>query len=181
MTLPAACSHEESRITCIDCSSPICSNCLIQCPVGFRCKSCGAGTAKNSRTSTTGIVTAQTLALCAAIGFAAGWIMLFINVPFLACFICYFLGIFVGRWLGRIIDIRLRDTAGKIVAFGLLIGLSFSPYNVIPMLMVETILSTFLGQGGSLFGALSCIASALFCPVGFIVGVMRAAVWGEYW
>lgn len=79
------------------------------------------------------------------------------------------------------IDIRLRDNVGKIIVFGLLIGMALSPYNVLPFLMIQTLISAVTGQALSLFEALTFIVSSLFCPVGFIVGVMRACVWGEYY
>src|SRR6185369_11308392 len=151
------CSHEDSRISCIDCSSALCSQCLVQCPVGFRCKAC-VGAVKNPLTSMSWMLVARTLLVCIGIGFAAGWIMPMIAIPFLSCIICYFLGLFIGRWLAKIIDHKMGNQVGKVIVFGLLIGMSFSPYGLLPFLLVNVMSSAFTAHG-SLFQGLSAIAS----------------------
>ncbi len=178
--MAAKCSHEESRLTCIDCNNPICSNCLVQCPVGFRCPSC-VGATKNPVTAVAPLLIARTLAICAAIGFGGGWLMMFINIPFISCIICYFLGLFTGRWLATIIDYKIGSNIGKIIVFGLLIGMFLSPLGALPLLMLETLKDAVTGQGSTIFGALSCIAGSLFSPICFVVGILRPTVWGERW
>lgn len=178
--MTAKCSHEDSRLTCIDCNNPICSQCLVQCPVGFRCKSC-AGQLNRSHTSGTTMLVARTLALCVGIGFGAGWAMPYINVPFISCLICYFLGLLIGRWLAKIIDFKMGNNVAKIIVFGLLIGMSLSPLGALPFLMMAMLRESITSQGSMIFAALTSIVGILFCPVCFIVGILRPTVWGERW
>ncbi|HEY9786655.1 MAG TPA: hypothetical protein V6D17_14735, partial [Candidatus Obscuribacterales bacterium] len=105
----------------------------------------------------------------------------FINVPFLGCIICYFFGLFAGRILvAKVIDQRLGNKVTKIIVFGILIGMSLSPYNMLPLLMVESLASSFAGHG-TVFDSLTEIVNCLFSPVCFMVGVLRPTVWGERW
>jgi Na+-translocating ferredoxin:NAD+ oxidoreductase RnfD subunit len=121
----------------------------------------------------------RTLAICAFLGFGAGWIMPFITVPFLSSIICYFIGIMCGRWLAGVIDRRLGNNLTKTVVFGLLIGMSMSPYHVMPVLIFETIQTSMMA--GEIFGGLYNAIGAIFTPLCFIVGVLRPAIWGERW
>jgi len=107
--------------------------------------------------------------------------MPFISVPFLSCFICYFLGLFTGRWLAKVIDHKLGNRVATIIVFGLLIGMAMSPLAMLPFMMVEILKVSITGQGPTIFEGLNLIASSLFCPVCFIAGVLRPTVWGERW
>lgn len=169
----------DSRITCVDCSATICSKCLVECPVGFRCKSCGK--TKNPLTDVSPFLVAKTLALCTAIGCGAGWFLTLISVPFFTCIIAYFLGLLVGRQLTRFIDYKLGRNIGTTIVCGVIIGMCFSPMGFLPFLMVDILRTaiTEMSQGLTIFDALTAIVGALFTPVGFIVGILRPTVWGE--
>lgn len=169
----------DSKLTCIDCSAIICGKCLVQCPVGFRCDSCG--NVKNPLTSITPLIVAKTLAICGVAGFVGGWILPFIGVPFLTCILAYFLGIIIGRLLARVIDYKMGRGVGTTIVFGVLIGMSFSPYGFLPFIMVETLTQAIFHMSAQygILDALTDIASSLFVPVGFIIGIMRPTVWGE--
>jgi hypothetical protein len=175
--LATTCSHAESRLTCVECSEPICGKCMVQCPVGFRCKTC-AGSSNKPQGSSKGLVSLRmvsirTFAICAAMGFGAAWLMPFINVPYISCIICFFLGVFAGQQLAKTIDYRIRGTATTIIVFGILFGMSFTPLAwVLPMLSVEAFSALTTGQ--DFFGALLNIVSFLFTPIGFILGVLRS-------
>lgn len=175
--LAGKCTHEDSRLSCMECNQPICANCMIQCPVGFRCKTC-VGSVKNPSGSTSPLSVPKTLGMVTAVGCAGGWVMPFISVPYLSCFICFFLGLFAGRWLATVIDYKLGAKVGTIVVFGILIGLSLSPVNLVVMVTVDLISEIFRGNTNVL-DALNAIANMIFCPVCFIVGVLRSTVWGE--
>jgi hypothetical protein len=185
-----ACAHEDSRLTCIECEAPICSNCLVQCPVGFRCPKCNGTENKVAKTSPRSapksvdappMLVAGTLGLCILIGFCAGWIIPFINIPFLDIVVCFLLGLVTGKWLAKIIDDRLGHKVGTIIVFGILIGMSLSPYGALPVLMFESIAHSVSGGGSSLFGAINNVLGSLFSPIGFIVGVLRPTVWDKRW
>ena len=179
------CSHEDSRLTCIDCSSPICGQCLVQCPVGFRCKACVGGgssaSGKRKGPATAPWLVARTLLMFTGIGCGAGWLMPFIRVPYLSCIICYFLGLFTGRWAARFIDNKLGDNVTKVIVFGILIGFCFSPYAALPLIMFETVRASAMAQELNIFQGLTAIVGGLFSPVLFVVGILKATVWGERW
>lgn len=166
----------DSRITCIDCGQIICSKCLVQCPVGFRCRSCGK--VKNSLSDVTPFLVARTLALCALIGFCFGYAMPLIDLPWIGVFICYFAGLFVGRFLTRFTDGKLGRNIGTTIVFGLLIGMSLSPLRFLPLAWGLCLQQAF-SQGNDVFGGLGCVVSSLFSPAVFVIGVMRPTVWGE--
>jgi hypothetical protein len=126
------------------------------------------------------MLVARLLALSGVIGLGGGWLMPMIRVPYIACIICYFLGIFCGRFLAKFIDYRIENNATKIIVFGLLIGLSLSPFSVYPFVMLELLKSSVM-SGAGIFGGLSMIAGSLFSPIGFVVGVLRSTVWRQRW
>jgi hypothetical protein len=126
------------------------------------------------------LLVAQTLGLCVATGFAAGWIMPMIAVPFFSCVICYFLGLFAGTLLAKVIDVQMNKVV-TIIVFGLLIGMSLSPYGLYPMMIIEILRDSITGQGPGIFAALNAILGSLFSPVGFVVGVLRPTAWRQRW
>ncbi len=105
--------------------------------------------------------------------------MPFITIPWLSCIIVFFMGLMAGRWLAGVLDYRLGHRIGKIVAFGVLIGMSLSPLVFLPALIVSMLQMGLTEPHFGLMQALTGIVNALFCPVCFIVGVMRPTVWGE--
>jgi hypothetical protein len=178
-TMVGKCAHEDSRISCIECSSPLCSNCLVQCPVGFRCKSC-VGSVKTAVKTARSMGVVGTLGLAVATGCAGGWIMPMINIPFLSCVIAFLMGLAAGKGMAKVIDERMPKL-GTTVVFGLLIGLSLSPYNMLPLVIFETLRASVTGEGMGIFFALNMIVNMLFSPVCFIVGVLRPTIWRHHW
>jgi hypothetical protein len=122
----------------------------------------------------------RTSAVCAGIGFGAGWIMPFINVPYIGCFICYLLGLFAGRWLVNFIDYRLGDNTTKIIVIGLLLGMCLTPLILMPFVIVEVVIGSIMGHG-AIFEGLFNVVCSLFSPVCFFIGVLRPTVWGDRW
>lgn len=152
---------------------------MVQCPVGFRCKSCSK--VESKLTSVTPVLVAKSLGVCAATGFAFGHIMPWIGVPFFSCVICYFLGFFAGRLLiARVVDYKLGRSIGLTIVFGLLIGMSLTDVGALPMAWL-TILQATVFSGKEIFNGLTFIVSSLFCPVAFVLGVLRETVWGARW
>jgi hypothetical protein len=128
------------------------------------------------------MLVARTFALCAGIGFGAGWIMPMINLPYIGCFICNFLGLFAGRFLAKSIDYhQLQSKVGKIIVYGLLAGMCLTPLVFMPFLMVHALIASITAPGTPIFSVMTCMVSSLFSPVCFFVGVLRPTVWGERW
>lgn len=163
----------DSKLTCIDCSAVICGKCMVQCPVGFRCGSCGK--ISNPLTAVTPFLVAKTLGLCALIGFGFGHAMQFIDLPWIGVIICYFVGLVTGRFLTRFIDYKMGRNIGTTIVFGLLIGMSLSPLRFLPMAWGMCLQNS----GAEPFSGMFCVVCSLFSPVGFVVGVLRPTVWGD--
>lgn len=178
--MAAKCDHANSRLTCIECAAPICTNCMTQCPVGNRCRACMGGPIKNSATAgASPWLVGKTLGICTGIGFAGGWIMPFIQIPYITCIISFMLGLVAGKWLATILDHRLGHKVGTIVVFGLLIGMSLSPFNALVWVIIELIREPLTGDFSNVINGLSMIVNMIFCPVCFIVGVLRPSIWGQ--
>jgi hypothetical protein len=124
------------------------------------------------------MLVARVLALSGVIGCAAGWLMPMIQIPFAGCIICYFLGLFSGRWLKQFIDRSIENNATKIIVFGVLIGFCLSPLGSMPLMLFELLQASIM-SGSQIFAGLTMIVGVLFSPIGFIIGMLRATVWGE--
>lgn len=139
----------------------------------------GGGSKKSSSSGAASPwLVAKTLAICTAIGFAGGWIMPFIQIPFVSCLISFALGLAAGKWLAKILDHRLGHRVGIIVVFGLLIGLSLSPFGALAPMVVQMFASPLTGDFRNVIGDLNGLVNLIFCPVCFIVGVLRPSIWG---
>jgi hypothetical protein len=172
------CSHEDSRLTCIDCSTPICSNCMVQCPVGFRCKSCGtAGSPQKKSTAVGGV---KLFGLSALVGAGGGWGMSFFSIPFINCILYFFVGLIAGRWLAQFIDYQLRDRSGRIIVLGTLLGMCFSPLAAVPFTALGVLTIAFTTSPQTIFSGFAGIVGMLFTPTIFLVGILRSTVWGGY-
>ncbi|MBI2811047.1 MAG: hypothetical protein HYX67_09500 [Candidatus Melainabacteria bacterium] len=105
--------------------------------------------------------------------------MLFIRIPYVTCIISFMLGLVAGKWLAGILDHRLGTKVGTIVVFGLLIGMSLSPFNAVAIVLIEVIREPLMGDFTNLISGLNALVNIIFCPVCFIVGVLRPSIWGQ--
>lgn len=174
------CSHEDTRLSCTECGQPICSNCMIQCPVGFRCKTCVHGEKNIKTAAASGMIVAKCFGASALVGLLASWIIPIINVPFLSCFICFFLGVYGGKWVLQFIDPRLGPKTGLTVVFGALIGMSLGPLNIIPFVILHLLGAPLSGAGVNFIESFGGIVCCLFNPVCFFAGLLRPTVWGMW-
>lgn len=175
------CNHEDSRITCSACEKTICSNCLIQCPVGFRCKECvNAKSNSTQGKASPSPFTSMLKAFGASVlvGLVAGWLIPFMAIPYISCFICFFMGIYSGRWLVQHIDRSVGSKTTATVVIGVLFGMCLGPLNVIPLGMISILTGSVFSQGSSIFEGLNNIVSLVFDPVCFFAGVLRPIYWG---
>ena len=171
------CSHEDSRLTCIDCSKPICGNCMVTCPVGFRCSSCGmSGSPVKSSSSTVGIV--NLFGLSALIGAGSGWAMSFFSIPFVNPILYYFVGMTAGRWLANFIEYQMRDRAGRVIVLGTLFGMCFSPLAALPPMAFGMMTMAFTSNPDAILPGIWTILGVMFTPAAFVAGILRSTVGG---
>jgi hypothetical protein len=175
--LAKKCSHEDSRLTCIECSAPICSSCMVVCPVGFKCKSCGTTTGSPIKKSSS-VGRGKLFGLSTLVGAGGGWAMTFFSIPFLNCFLYFFVGLIAGQWLAKFIDYQLRDRAGKIIVLGTLLGMCLSPLVAMPPTMLLLLSTAFTTNPAAILPGFVSILSMLFTPTIFIVGILKPTVWG---
>lgn len=117
----------QTALRCSRCDTPICPKCMIQTPVGARCKDC-ARIAKSPVYTLTGPAAAKAATASVVGGVAMGLIWGFILLPFTFGF----LSIFVGAGLGWVFTRMLELVTGRkrgpyVVAFAILgIGIAWS-------------------------------------------------------
>lgn len=121
-----ACYRHPGRTTalrCIECERPICVDCAVQGPVGFKCPDC----ARTSRAAR-GVVPVHRMARGVVAGivvaFVLGTLLYFVNIPFLGLVLAYFAGAAVGtvtrRASGGYRDPHLARVAAGAAAAGFL-------------------------------------------------------------
>ncbi len=94
--------QRETRLRCNRCERPICSECAVLTPTGYRCKECVRGQQKIFET-------AQTM------DYIAGALIAFV-LSLIGSMACYFLGLF-NSWFGFFV-IFIAPFVGTIVAEG---------------------------------------------------------------
>ncbi|HEY9679855.1 MAG TPA: hypothetical protein V6C76_17765 [Drouetiella sp.] len=103
--------------------------------------------------------------------------MPFIRVPFLSCILCFLMGLAIGGWISKFLDYKIGHRLGLIVTFGLLIGLSLSPCALVVPISFLMISEIFSGHTADVLSVLTAIVSMIYCPVCFIIGVLRPTIW----
>lgn len=174
------CDHEDTRLKCTECDAPICSACLVQCPVGFRCKKC-VQPQKQDIKDAPWMARVKCFAASAFVGLVAGWMIPHMGIPYISCFICFFMGIYSGRWLVKFVDHHhLGSKTAPTIVYGVLLGMCFSPLILIPPMILTLLGFPFMGSGVTVSQSLLGVLSVLFDPVCFFAGILRPTVWGEF-
>jgi hypothetical protein len=113
----------ETNLRCASCGTLICPQCLVQTPVGAKCRVCGlqkGGTLFTMRPHRAAAAGAAAIALGAVAGFGVGSIGLF------ALFVAVAFGTFAGEMIvrasGRKRGVRLEVIAGVGMALGAIAG-----------------------------------------------------------
>lgn len=114
------CDHSETRLTCQDCSGPVCPKCMVQCAVGFRCPTC-AGKFQSHAVQTTPWILARTAIAAAVLGGVVGTVQPF-GLGFYGLAFTFFVGILAGRGLHWVAKYKLGPKIVITVAAGLIVG-----------------------------------------------------------
>ena len=119
--LTRKCDHTETRLSCQDCSGPVCPKCMVQCAVGFRCPTC-AGKFTSHAVQTTPWILARTAIAAAVLGAIVGHEHLFGGFGFYGMFFTFFIGIVAGRGLHWVAKYKLGAKIVWTVAIALVVG-----------------------------------------------------------
>ena len=145
---------------------------MVECPVGFKCSSCGGTAGSQPKKSIAG-GGVKLFGLSALVGAGGGWAMSIFAVPFLNCILYFFVGLIAGRWLAKFIDYQLRDRAGKTIVLGILFGMCFSPLAALPPTAFGIMSMAFTSSPESIFPGIWAILGMLFTPICFLAGILR--------
>jgi hypothetical protein len=104
----------ETALRCSRCETPICPRCLVQSPVGARCKDC-ARIMKNPLYKLSGGQLVRAVIAALVLGVVMGLIWLFVLLPFSYGFLSIFLGLGLSWVFTKAMDIATRRKRGPVV------------------------------------------------------------------
>ena len=109
----------ETRVSCGRCEKPICTQCAMQGPVGFRCRDCG----KPVRDPMSSFTPIQLIGGLAA-SFGGGLLAAYISgrFGFFALFVAFFAGGLIVEGITRITGYKMGATMDLIVYGGIVAG-----------------------------------------------------------
>jgi len=117
-----------TRLRCSRCGKPICYECMVESPVGFRCQECSSGRRVSAyRASSTTIIKALGVGLFVAAGVGYLWG----NFPAWGFYMALLLGFGTAEGMARASNYK-RGNDLQMAAYGMiLIGLVISRYTII--------------------------------------------------
>lgn len=146
--------NRETMLRCNKCERPICSQCAVQTPTGYRCKECVRGQQKVFNNARTGDFVIA-IAISAGLAYLGSYIPSFIG----------FFTIFVAPFVGTLIVEAIKKLTGNRRSRSLFIATSAATLlGSLPVLIVR-IISLWMGLqagGFNLYGLLPLIWQAAF-------------------
>lgn len=105
----------ETNLTCSKCLKPICPKCLVETPVGSRCRQCARLT-KVPTFNVSGLdyLKAILIGLGAALGLGIIWLLVRSVAPYLS-FFNFFLAAGVGYGIGQAISLSVNRKRGRLL------------------------------------------------------------------
>lgn len=131
--------HSDTRLSCIECSEPICPQCMIQCAVGNRCPKCAA-VPENPKLKVGPLTYAKVIACAVAVGCALN--MLFKCIPCLWGFnlvLIGFCGMGAGKFIHKISGYKPGKRLAAAVGVALIAGIfmDITWFFLIPMALMH--------------------------------------------
>lgn len=146
MADPVTCANHPSvatNVRCSKCGKPICTSCMIETPVGLRCREC----AQLRRLPTYEVSHQQYLkatGTAAGLGLAlgVGWIFLR-GFPFLGGYLSFFIALAVGYVMGEVISLSVNRKRGLglqvVAAVGVFISYLVSRMPILAVLAMPSL------------------------------------------
>ena len=116
----------DSRLSCVECETQVCPKCMVQCPVGNRCKKCAAKTESHVLRVTPAVAT-RTFVASAFAGYGFAYVSPFLGGWFYSWIIVYFLGALIGNVLHKVASYKMGTAIVSIVVGGLIVGSVLNP------------------------------------------------------
>lgn len=124
----------DSRLACSDCGSTVCPKCMVECPVGNRCKKCAAKT-ESHILKVTPVIALKTFLVAAIAGYLFTCFGAFGGFSFYSWIIVYFVGTLVGNLIHRISGYKMGAVIVSVVISGIAVGAIANPDTLINPLM----------------------------------------------
>ncbi len=120
----------DSRLSCVECSEIVCPKCMVECPVGNRCKKCAAKT-ESHVLKVTPWVAVRTLASAALAAYIFSYVSMFLFGGYWGWIITYAVGLFIGNLIHKVSGFKLGPVIIGTVLVGMIVGTALNPdtYN----------------------------------------------------
>lgn len=171
----AAHDHSDTRLSCKDCTAPICPKCLVQCAVGFRCRKC-ADKFTSHVVKVTPSILIRTAIASLPIGYGFGSLetrLLSFSYTIIVWALLYLGGMVIGKVLHRVAAHKLGPSVVATVLAALLIGILLSPLrDTIWDIVIAMSAPVESGDESPVNSYISLIVSHLFSICLFVGGVL---------
>lgn len=168
----------ETRLRCSRCGKPICYDCMVESPVGFRCRECSAGP-RIAAYRTSGTLLLRSTALGLVVAIAAGFF--WGNFPSWGFFMALLLGFGTVEAMSWAANYK-RGNDLQAAAFGAIgVGLIVSRYTIalvnpenIPIeLSLQFLIDNFDNELARRIFYLRIIPDFLFMAIPFVIAYIR--------
>lgn len=161
------CDHSDTRLSCVDCSQPVCPGCMVQCAVGQRCPKCtGKFTSHVAKSAKFSLTKTLLFSFASGFGLCCLSMMLSAVMGLLSCFnlvIVGFFGVMLGQKINQTVGLgnarKYMPWVGAACAAGVLV-------HPVGWAMVFSLM----------MGDLSIIAAAWLAPVLIVLTVMAPII-----
>ncbi len=116
-------------MTCTDCEAIVCPRCMVECPVGNRCKKCAAKT-ESHVLKVTPLIALRTFLGSALASYLFSYISPFTGAWFYSWIIVYFLGVILGGFLHKLAAYKLGGAIVSVVLAGIVAGAILNPQTI---------------------------------------------------
>ncbi len=128
----------DSRLSCVECSEPVCPKCMIECPVGNRCRKCAAKTESHVIKVTPWVV-ARTMICSALAAYLFTYMSGFTGAGYFGWLLAYGAGVVVGNLIHKVSGFKLGRAIVTTVTLGLLCGAALNPSTFDPFGVEENL------------------------------------------
>lgn len=161
-----ACDHSETRLSCIDCSAPVCPKCLVECAVGNRCGPC-SGRFESHILKIPPVIKIKVAVVSAAAGLILSWVNAESYGGFFSWLIVFGIGYGLGLLIHRTSEYKYGPKIAPIAAIFCLLGMMLNRE-------VATSLLLMLSGGFSGYLLMQTLIGAAIGTAGILVPILNS-------